>query len=163
MALARPAWRPRGSGATAPALDLPARRMAATLRRVVARSHLWLAAASAALASLPWRDVAACLLLVAVAAVLLFPALARGEIGWEGDTKLFYYPLLADVAAALRQGRLPLWEPGIFSGYPLFADGESGMLYPLHLLALRWLAPATALIVLRLVRFSLAGAFTYAF
>ena len=60
------------------------------------------------------------------------------------------------VALALKEGRLPLWEPGLFGGYPLFADGEVGMLYPLHLLAygllppdlaFAWLRPISELIV----------------
>ena len=112
---------------------------------------------------LPWGDAAAQAVLAGAALLLLFPALTRGAVRWQDDTKYFYYPLLADVAAALRQGRLPLWEPGIFGGYPLFADGEAGMLYPPHLILLRLLDPAAALVALRLLRFYLAGAFTYAF
>ncbi|HET7768175.1 MAG TPA: YfhO family protein, partial [Chloroflexota bacterium] len=42
-------------------------------------------------------------------------------------------------------------------------DGEAGMLYPPNLLALRLLDPPTALVALRLTRFYLAGAFTYAY
>jgi len=101
--------------------------------------------------------------LLAGAFALLAPAVLHGAVQWQDDTKYFYYPLLANLAAALKEGRLPLWEPGIFGGYPLFADGESGMLYPPHVIALRLLEPAAALVALRLVRFYLAGAFTYAF
>src|SRR5262245_20241406 len=114
-------------------------------------------------ARLPWRDLAIHALLVAAGAVLLQRALTTGALRWEDDTKYFYYPLLATVAAALREGRLPVWEPGLFGGYPLFADGEAGALYPPHLVLLRLLAPPAALVALRLLRFYLAGAFTYAF
>ena len=95
--------------------------------------------------------------------LLLYPALTSGAVQWEDDTKYFYYPFLATIAAALKVGRLPLWEPGIFGGYPLFADGEGGMLYPPNLIALRLLEPATALVALRFLRWYLAGAFTYAY
>src|SRR5262245_60447644 len=87
------------------------------------------AAAAPLLARLPWSDLAAHGALAAAAALLLYRALVHGDVRWQDDTKYFYYPLLATVAAALKEGRLPLWEPGLFSGYPLFADGESGMLY----------------------------------
>ena len=114
-------------------------------------------------ARLPWRDLAAQALLGLAAALLLGRALVEGTVRWEADTRYFYYPLLSTVAAALKEGRLPIWEPGVFGGYPLFADGEAGMLYPPHLLALRFLPPPAALVALRLARFYLAGAFTYAF
>src|SRR6266542_6625756 len=112
---------------------------------------------------LPWPDLSAHAVLLAATAVLFLPALTGGAMRWQDDTKYFYFPLLSDVAAALKHGRLPLWEPGIFGGYPLFADGESGMLYPPRLILLRLLDPAAALIALRFVRFYGAGAFTYAF
>ncbi|MBI3971145.1 MAG: YfhO family protein [Chloroflexi bacterium] len=110
-----------------------------------------------------WGDAGALGVVVGMAVALLWEGVAHGAVRWQDDTKYFYYPLLAQVAQALRAGRLPLWEPGLFGGYPLFADGESGMLYPLHLLVLPWLSPAPALVLLRLLRLSLAGAFTYAF
>ena len=97
------------------------------------------------------------------AVLLLLPAVTGREISWQDDTKYFYYPILTQLAAALKNGALPLWEPGVFGGYPLFADGEAGMLYPPNLIALRLLEPAAALTTLRLVRFYLAGAFTYAY
>src|SRR6266511_3742353 len=110
-----------------------------------------------------WKPLLAHALLVGAAALIMYPALAAGELRWQDDNKYFYFPFLSRTAAALREGRLPLWEPGIFSGYPLFADGETGMLYPPNLIALRLLEPAAALAALRLLRFYLAGAFTYAY
>ena len=110
-----------------------------------------------------WRELGVHVLLAAAGALLLHRALLGGAVRWQDDTKYFYYPLLATVAGALKAGRLPLWEPGIFGGYPLLADGEAGALYPLHLVALRLLDPPVAFVALRLVRFYLAGVFTYAF
>src|SRR5688500_14950159 len=76
------------------------------------------AGTAALLARVPWRDLAVHAALASAAALLLYRALAHGDIQWQADTKYFYYPLLATVAAALKEGRLPLWEPGLFSGYP---------------------------------------------
>jgi hypothetical protein len=155
MALAQPGLRPL-DWLPAPSAALRGARRRASPASPAAR-------AAALLARLPWYDLAVHATLIGAAALLLYQALANGAVHWQDDTKYFYYPLLATVAAALKEGRLPLWEPGVFSGYPLFADGEAGMLYPPHLVALRWLDPPDALVALRLARFYLAGAFTYAF
>src|SRR5687767_110748 len=70
------------------------------------------------------RSVAPHLTLACAALVLIAPALTSGSVHWQEDTKFFYYPILATLANALKQGTLPLWEPGVFGGYRLFADGR---------------------------------------
>jgi hypothetical protein len=50
----------------------------------------------------------------------------------------------------------------MFGGYPLFADGEAGALYPLHLLILPFLTPEASLVALSLVHSWLASLFMYA-
>ncbi|HET7770904.1 MAG TPA: hypothetical protein VFN74_19175, partial [Chloroflexota bacterium] len=74
-----------------------------------------------------WMPAARCLAphcaLAGGALVLMLPAVAKGSVQWQEDTKFFYYPILATLATALKQGALPLWEPGVFGGYRLFADG----------------------------------------
>ena len=52
------------------------------------------------------------------------------------DTTTFYYPLTLWAADELKAGRLPLWTPLIFGGYPIFADGEIGLLSPFQALLL---------------------------
>jgi Bacterial membrane protein YfhO len=84
-----------------------------------------------------------------------------GQVYFGSDTLSFYYPLTAWYAERLQSGHLPLWIPYIFGGYPLFADGEIGMLYPLHLLAYLNLPAETAFAILRPLHFFLAGVFTY--
>lgn|GEM_PF-5257906 len=37
-------------------------------------------------------------------------------------------------ATHIRNGELPLWTQGIFCGYPLFAEGQSGVFYPFFVL-----------------------------
>jgi len=64
------------------------------------------------------------------------PAWARGELFYESDTLTYYAPFSAYAAEALGNGALPLWNPYVYMGYPQFADGETGVLFPLHFLAL---------------------------
>src|SRR5262249_52242392 len=69
--------------------------------------------------------VALGVLAVAIAA-LMAEAILAGQIAVERDTYLFYYPLYQWFANQLQAGHLPLWFPNMFSGYPLYADGETG-------------------------------------
>src|SRR5687767_674984 len=90
---------------------------------------------------IPSSDLCAALLLVGATVLFHLPAIALGRIPMQDDVKVFYFPLLVATSEALRHGTLPFWTPSMFGGYPLFADGEGGMLYPLHLLLLPWAAP----------------------
>ncbi|MFN8454445.1 MAG: hypothetical protein U0401_07195, partial [Anaerolineae bacterium] len=56
------------------------------------------------------------------------------------DTFLYFYPYKAYASEALRQGRLPLWNPHLFMGAPLLANSQVGVLYPPNWLFL-WLDP----------------------
>ncbi len=56
------------------------------------------------------------------------------------DTFLYFYPYKAYTSEALRQGRLPLWNPHLFMGAPLLANSQVGLFYPLNWLFL-WLDP----------------------
>jgi hypothetical protein len=56
------------------------------------------------------------------------------------DTFLYFYPYKAYAGEALRQGRLPLWNPHLFMGAPLLANSQVGMFYPPNWLFL-WLDP----------------------
>jgi len=48
------------------------------------------------------------------------------------DVFLYFYPYKAYMAQALRQGRLPLWNPHLFMGAPLLANSQVGLFYPLN-------------------------------
>jgi hypothetical protein len=100
-------------------------------------------------------------LFTALALFYAAPEWREGLVAWQDDTRLFYYPVMAAVGAALRQNTLPLWSPALFGGYPLLADGGVGPLYPPHWLLLRVLSPEQALVWLRVVHLVLAAAFTY--
>ena len=108
----------------------------------------WLAPAGTtrrAWALSPWqsaalREAAALALLAVVVLVSFREAIFGGLVAFQNDTQVFFYPLTAWFADELKAGRFPLWNPYIFAGYPIFADGEIGLANPLHL-ALLYLLP----------------------
>ncbi|MCA9792035.1 MAG: hypothetical protein KC910_09585 [Candidatus Eremiobacteraeota bacterium] len=67
------------------------------------------------------------------------------------DVTVFFFPQDVFINQRLKKGDLPLWNPHIFSGHPLVASGQSGLLYPPRLLAHRWLGPGQARSLLLLV------------
>src|SRR4051812_32854526 len=67
------------------------------------------------------------LVLLSVMLLVFWQDLFAGRVYFGSDTLAFYYPLTAWYADQLRSGHLPFWIPYIFGGYPLFADGEIGM------------------------------------
>jgi hypothetical protein len=99
---------------------------------------------------------------IALCALILHrDGLFGGPAFYELDTRLFYYPLAHWVSQQLQNGVFPLWLPGIFTGYPIFADGELGLAY-LPQVALLYLLPAPlAMVWLRVLHVFLAGLFTY--
>ncbi len=78
------------------------------------------------------------------------------------DVFSYFYPYRDYVSQALREGRLPLWNPYLFMGAPLLANSQAAVLYPLHWPLLGLAAPRQVAwsIVLHLW---LAGAGTYFF
>jgi hypothetical protein len=100
-------------------------------------------------------------LLIALCALFLHrDGLLGGAAFYELDTQLFYYPLAHWVGDQLRGGSYPLWLPGIFTGYPIFADGELGLAYVPQILLLWALPTPLAMVWLRVLHAFLAGAFT---
>ncbi len=79
----------------------------------------------------------------------------------RGDTFLYFYPYWSAAAAALRAGRVPLWNPDLFMGAPFLANSQVGFFYPLNWpvwLLLRAPYAVSAAILLHIV---IAGAGAY--
>ncbi len=76
--------------------------------------------------------------------------------GLLGDQIQQMYPWRAFVHEELAAGRFPLWNPYAGAGSPLFANGQSAVLYPLNL-AVVWLDPAVAGTVVQLLKPPLAA------
>ncbi|UCC67002.1 MAG: YfhO family protein [Armatimonadota bacterium] len=71
-------------------------------------------------------------------------ALLRGFL-LHSDICYFFDPAKALLHEALRAGRLPLWSPYLFCGYPIAAEGQIAAFYPPSLL-ISWLLPSPAAI-----------------
>ena len=74
----------------------------------------------------------AILLLICLTLLFFWQMLLTNLILVGVDTFLYFYPYKAYAAEALRQGRLPLWNPHLFMGVPLLANSQVGVLYPLN-------------------------------
>ncbi len=79
------------------------------------------------------------------------------------DLWLFNFPLKDFFRESLLSGKLPLWTNLIGNGYPVFAEGQVGALYPLNLFFYRLFPTAEAYNLNLFTHFLLAGIFTYIF
>src|SRR5579859_7918229 len=110
-------------------------------------------------------DVAAIAVVVILDVLLFWPVFFEGQFvpRGGGDLVSFIYPRYAFVAQAVRHGVLPLWDPYLFGGQPYLADVQSGLLYPLNLLAfaLARTFDYHKLELLAIGHYALAGCFAY--
>ena len=104
------------------------------------------------------------LFFLALFLVFLYPLLTLRQGFLGGDYGWQFYPWTQLYAEALKSGRGPvLWTPLIQSGFPLFAEGQTGMLYSLNLLFFRLLPFKIAYNGLFLSHFLMGGIFSYLF
>jgi len=69
-------------------------------------------------------------LLVALITIIFFSqTLLLSRVYFFGDNRIYYYPSRVFFGSALRAGQSPFWCRYLFSGFPLFADSESGIFY----------------------------------
>ncbi|MCB0071270.1 MAG: hypothetical protein KDE20_07425, partial [Caldilineaceae bacterium] len=72
--------------------------------------------------------------LAAAALLLLFVLALYGRLLFtnrvlaSGDILHYFYPYRDFAAAALRDGRVPLWNPFIFNGAPFLANPQAAVL-----------------------------------
>jgi len=81
----------------------------------------------------------------------------------RSDIWHLHYPMKHFYATGLRECRLPLWCPGIGTGFPLHAEGQVGALYPVNLLLFGLLPLELAFNWGILLHVALAGTFTAMF
>ncbi|MEZ4713668.1 MAG: YfhO family protein [Caldilineaceae bacterium] len=80
-----------------------------------------------------WRPHTLTALALALFVLLLFYRLLfTNRVLASGDILLYFYPYRDYAAEALRQGRIPLWNPYSFLGVPFLANPQAAVLYPLH-------------------------------
>ena len=88
------------------------------------------------------RPGAAIALFLLATALLFDHALFRGESFFSRDVAPFFYPMKHFLAATVRSGQWPLWNPYVAGGEPFFASLQPGLLYPPSLIL--YLAPLPA-------------------
>jgi len=78
------------------------------------------------------KDRLAAILFLILAALFLGRALAPpdGQALGAHDMRALFYPWFDFVRAELIQGRLPLWDPYQFNGYPFLHNPQVGFFYP---------------------------------
>ncbi len=96
-----------------------------------------------------FQYITACVLIFA-AVFLLFHDLFLGKIIATNDISTsdllyFYLPVKTLYGEALRNGELLQWTPYIYGGFPVFAEGQGGFLYPLNLIIWYLLNPVAAM------------------
>ncbi|HEY6805350.1 MAG TPA: YfhO family protein [Pyrinomonadaceae bacterium] len=101
---------------------------------------------------------------VTLGPVLYFlPALLNHLILAPDDGRLFNAPLRVATAQIIRSGHLPLWDPYIFGGMPLFASAQGGLLFPPNWFYLIFSpALATNLMVVTTYMLAALGAYLFA-
>ena len=111
------------------------------------------------------RDLA-CLALLALAVLAFFWPLLLTQ-AWiprgGGDLVSFLWPMYRFAARSLRSGVVPLWNPHLHCGTPFAADNQSGLFYPVNLIAFALLGPPSYGVMEGLVVFHvwLAAVTTY--
>lgn len=55
------------------------------------------------------------------------------------DITEYHAPIRGFLGSAWARGEFPLWTPDIYLGFPIFAEGQGGPLYPLNWLLFTWL------------------------
>jgi hypothetical protein len=76
------------------------------------------------------RDLGPVAFLLAVIVGVYYPLAIQGRVLASLDAEAYFYPNAAFLAAGLRAGRIPLWNPYLFAGVPFLANSQVGALYP---------------------------------
>lgn len=92
--------------------------------------------------------------------VYFLPALLQNKILCPADGFLQNVPFRVAAARMIRAGHLPLWDPYIFSGMPMFATAQVGILYPLNWFYVAF-SPATATNLMVIGTYVVAGLGAY--
>ena len=110
------------------------------------------------------RSVFALLLLALLPFIFFLPAtLGRATLG-DQDAIFYFLPSYKLVVDQIRSLQLPLWNPNVYSGMPLFAAWQAGVLDPLNWLYLALGVTGRTLSLVQQLSFcvALAATFLYA-
>lgn len=106
--------------------------------------------------------------LIGLVLIYFYKATLLGGIFVTGDMTTsdlcnLNFPTRGFLDRCLQQGSWPLWTPDVYCGFPVFAEGEMGGLYPLSLLLFGLLPDWIAYNYLIILNFMLSGTFFFAY
>ncbi|MBI5563698.1 MAG: YfhO family protein [Chloroflexi bacterium] len=108
------------------------------------------------------RDLLALLLLAALTLAFFWKLAFSNLIIARGDIFTYFTPYRDFAAQAMREGRIPLWNPYLFMGAPFLANSQAGVFYPLNW-PLSWLETARAINWTIVLHVFIAASGVYAF
>jgi hypothetical protein len=113
-------------------------------------------------------DLLAVFLLILTSVVFFNKLIFKNEIFVTGDylrsdTLNQNLPFKLEYFNAIKEGRLPLWTNKIFGGYPLLAEGQTGVFYPVNFILYRVLNFTLAYNLSIVLNFIIAGIGMYYF
>ena len=102
-------------------------------------------------------------ILAALFLLFFWPLFSTSHALLKGDYGAQVYPWLHTYAAAIKNGSLPLWTDKIQCGFPLFAEGQTAMLYLPQLILFKLLSFKFAYNALFVGHYVFSGLFFYLF
>ncbi|MBN1550507.1 hypothetical protein JW979_03510, partial [bacterium] len=97
------------------------------------------------------------LLIVTFICLFFAPALIPGNIFFHLDNAFQNIPFRYYMSSSLMDGRVPLWCPYAAAGFPIYAEGQAGVLYFLNWITI-WLFPFSVAYNLNLlIHFAITG------
>ena len=107
-----------------------------------------------------WLDLGMVSALLALAVIFFWKIALTNLILAGVDVFTYFTPFKAYASEALREGRLPLWNPYLFIGVPFLANIQTAVLYPLNL-PLIWLSTPKTVAYSIVIHIFLGGLFAY--
>jgi hypothetical protein len=108
-------------------------------------------------------DIFNLLFIFAIVAFFFLDIILRRQVFFAGDIMNVYSPWQIYNQEALAGGRMPLWCDDFFTGFPLFAESQGALFYPVTRLAYMFVPKYQAFSADVLLHFLLAGWFQYFF
>lgn len=109
----------------------------------------------------PMLLVILCLVVIYEPRITLNRGLVITDDVFASDLMNDRYPVRVELERALKLNQLPLWTPLIYTGFPLQANPESGITYPVNIILFKIFSPARALNLSILLKFLLAALFMF--
>jgi hypothetical protein len=107
------------------------------------------------------QNISAVLLYSAIVSLVFFGVLSGQKVFFAGDIQQHYIPWESFVDKQIEKGDFPLWNPSIFGGHPIHAEGQSAILYPITRIVYLIFDGAHAFSIDMLIHLILGGFFVY--